>query len=624
MKLNIEDFTQLGLISLDDIGIQGRVYYWCNGEYHLFDNVNSSDSITSVEPASNEGIGLSYYFGNSSVSEDKTIHEVDLMLRASLNSLFVNGEVLINYNELAFGSNILLNSNLEFIPSNSFIDNSNYSIEIEDYDSNSFLLRIASEHSDDPSLLIDLSENSTKIGKLIMEIEDCNESIGLSLSKPQADTKQVHFTGNYPIPFENYSPVNLSSENNSNSCECEPKVTSFFPETIPAGTGDILTIVGEDFGDFNFATSVVTFNDGDGIGSDRMTSGPADIVSWVDDEIQIKVPSTDRNNTFMRMPAASGKIAVGNSCGLSDDSEETLIIPYAIFNLRPSIAATPIKATVATNDSESMCFYYSDKVPDWVKIQFEIALNDWCIETSVNFSIAGITGNNDSKVDKENVISFLQPDGAGLGATTNISFSYYSNNFCTEDESGVMFKELDMQIISGLSNPSIQDESEMRERIKHEIGHMLMLNHSRSGNTEFQHLMHPEGNAFGDIKSQDSEGANLVFANSQAIVAPSCGFPLGSGSCNADCSPNSVSEVYKVSNSLETFPNPTTKTTTVLIKNGFEGILEVRDVNGCLYSSIEITGKEQTVDVILPEAQGVYIVELKNSINSIFAKVVKL
>lgn len=46
--------------------------------------------------------------------------------------------------------------------------------------------------------------------------------------------------------------------------------------------------------------------------------------------------------------------------------------------------------------------------------------------------------------------------------------------------------------------------------------------------------MNPEGNAFGDIKSQDSEGANLVFDNS-----------------------------------------------------------------GFLYSSIEITGKEYEVDVIL-------------------------
>ena len=628
VSLRIEDVSQLGLISLDDFGVQGNVYYWCNGEFNVFDNVNSSESITYVNPGQNKGIGLSYYFGNSSINEAGTLHHVDLLFNSSLNSQFVNGEIVINYNSLAFGDNILQNGKLEFRPSELFVA-SNYMFEFEDYDSNSLLLKIISMSQDNSELFFNLNEITSKLGELVIDIEDCDEPIGLSLSELNSDSKQIHFTGDYPIPFEVYSPVNLSSENNNNSCECEvPKITSFSPSIIPAGTGDILTITGSDFGEYDINNSTVTFNDGDGISSDRMSAGFRDfqwdgVIHWTDREIQVKVPSTDRNNMFMRQPAASGKIQVGNSCGLSDASIETLFIPYAIFNLRNTPVANPIKATVSGNESESICFSLSDQIPGWVANQFEIALNDWCAETSVNFSLGGTTSNNNSELDRENVISFESPDGAGLGALTNISAAYYATNFCADEEVGVFFEELDMAIVSGITSPTINDELDMREKIKHELGHMLMLNHSRSGTTEFQYLMFTEGNLLGDIKSQDSEGANLIFDNSLAILNEDCGFPIGFGSCNAGCITNGVFNVNSSSNSLIVFPNPTNEKIAVFVDNGFVGVLEIVDINGRLYYSKQIKGSGESVDIVLPKAQGVYLIKLKDSLNTVFAKVIK-
>ena len=631
VRMRISDFAQLGSISMDDIAIQGNVFYWCQGEYYLFNNINSSESITSVQPLMDEGIELSYYFGAQSTDVLQSKLDIELLFRSSSSSLLVNGGVLINYNDLAFGDNVIMNGNLKYIRSNYFTNSNHYTIEIEDFDYNTILLKLIANDKESSSSLLNLTESSLSLGKLVFNIQNCDEPVGLAFSKNSVGFKHIHFTNKYPIPFEDYSPVNMISETNKSSCGCLiPEIESFSPGIIPAGTGDILTIKGKHFGEWDVNNSIVRFNDGDGGVNDMMTSGIKDfewdqIIHWADEEIQIKVPSTDRLNFKMAQPAASGEIQVGNSCGISDKSDAKLFIPYSIFNLRNSIFADPIKATVKTDISGGICFNINKDMPLWIRQSVDLALSEWCSETSVNFSIGGTTSNNNFEVDSENVISISPSTGSGLGASFNISASYYAVNSCTAgDEFGVMFEELDMNIVNGITNPTFDDELEMVKKIKHEFGHMHMLNHSRSGTTQFQYLMYTEGNSFGTITNEDSEGANLVFPNSVSIVHASCGYPLGNGFCGLGCTTNSLFEKESVSNTLEVYPNPTNGTVTVSTKNGSPGILLIKDINGRTHSSSEIEGVNEDVILNLPGGKGVYLIELQSSDSTLYSKVIKL
>ena len=188
-----------------------------------------------------------------------------------------------------------------------------------------------------------LSTTARKLGTLTFSnILDCAENKGIHFDPLTLTSQHVHFTGAMPIPYELYEPITADDEENGKICECDtPVITSFSPATIHAGTGEILTIIGQNFGTFNLQNSTVVFKNGDNDNDPEMEAGSKDfewdgVLHWSDTKIEIKVPSTDKE-AGAEKPASTGTIKVKNTCDVSDKSETKLQIPYAILNVRTGI-----------------------------------------------------------------------------------------------------------------------------------------------------------------------------------------------------------------------------------------------------------------------------------------------
>lgn len=98
----------------------------------------------------------------------------------------------------------------------------------------------------------------------------------------------------------------------------------------------------------------------------------------------------------------------------------------------------------------------------------------------------------------------------------------------------------DMDIIidpsyTGMGNPAPEDKIDMRNNLKHELGHAHMINHAiiPGANLPYNQAIlfwsftnASSGGVNVTIKPDDVEGANKVYSNSQQILSPSCGIPI--------------------------------------------------------------------------------------------------
>jgi len=187
------------------------------------------------------------------------------------------------------------------------------------------------------------------------------------------------------------------------------------------------------------------------------------------------------------------------------------------------------------------------------------------------------------------------------------------------NEIGYAFKEIDFELRSPLTNPTQQDEDQMREIIKHELGHAHMLAHAKSGSTSFQYLMHPNGNSGGFITTDDAAGANLVFTNSSNIVT-GCGVPIGSGDCGMSCGSSSVSDSHITELNAVVYPNPTRSGVYIDVQQDYAD-LSISVLNSLGDELNRYTGLTNYIP--LPEQGGIYIIKITIDGQSKGYKIVK-
>ena len=629
VKISLQNINQIGSISFDDISVNGNVHYWCRGVYHLFDGVSLDEPIVSVEPQTGTEVSLTYTFENATSYSGETF-SIDVFSHASDSSYFSNALLYINYNNLGFGSNVHANSTVSFSAGELITNGEIYDVHITDYDNNTLQLLVTSSSTISQANLTLLSTEPKKLGTLTFTIADCEETKGLSFAPLTTDDNHTHFTGLTPIPNELYIPVIATDEEDGKICATAvPGITSISPLIIPAGNGDILTITGTGFGTFDPANSTVIFENGDD-DVDEMEAGESDFkwdgtIHWAETEIKIKVPSTDKNLDAKR-PAATGKIKVKNVSGTSDPSSQTLQVPYAISNVRVLQSVPPLKIALKETNSSGICFNFSSDVPDWVRTEFNKALQEWCSETGINFMVGNTINNNNVALDGKNIVSFSSNSSGGVGGQFVIDPAYFVQTCTAGQEPGRVYSELDIKILSGITNPSLEDEEKLRENIIHELGHAHMLSHSNSGSATNQYIMHPNGNIDGIITSSDSEGANKVFQNSMNIVQGACGTPISHGNCAMSCIVNSTENIPTSALTFNVFPNPTNTTANIFIDNldSSSALLSVVDTYGKEWSSQEVAGHTISSKILLPSLPGVYFILLQTEDTIISRKIIKL
>lgn len=555
LKFKIEDFTQLANISFDDITVNSEVYYWCQGQYHLFDQVGISGPITSV--SSVNPIGITYAFENGQVTNNNTKFSFDIMATATTSSQYSDAFLYINYNELGFGSNVFANGKVSFQQLDLLSNTNVYQTYISDYDENTIQLVVVSSSVNGLSTLGTTSRN---LGKMTFDILECEAEKGISFDPTTETSDHVHYTGTMPIPYELYSPIVADGQVNGSICNCStPIITAFSPETIHAGNEEILTITGSNFGTYKPLSSTVMFRDGDADNGYMVTSEPYfkwdNIIHWTDNEIKVKVPSNGEQQTI-RQPAASGKFKVRNFCYEESISDEVLTIPYSLLNVQfgSSNLSLPKKLVLQGDEPNhnGMEFRFSSSIPSsgvgaTVRSAFRSALEEWCTATNVNFTIGDDISNIDIAVDNFNVIKYS--DDLSPEALASVVISGHNNvNECTTNT--VSMIDLDVKVKFDAS----ASYDKYKNIFLHELGHAHLLNHSRHPSTitnwNTQYLMYysvfpPE--EFPAIRQSDKDGALNVFTRSAL-----CTNGIGQGNCETNSTKN-TNNTYKP----YVYPNPT-------------------------------------------------------------------
>lgn len=556
VKIKLSVLNTLGKISFDDLAIDGDVYYMCYGEYYKFENIVFDNPLNHLVPQPDDPIGskidINYTLKNEWYLEAVNVFTVDLFAESSTASDFVEGTICMDYNALAFGDNVVSNSTATFVKSN-FLDD--YNVTLQDIANNTLLIHTQYSNGAHSSI----TNQSVYLGRLYFSEINCDYNKNITFNPIMLSENHLHYNGVFNLAYDS---VIANDELTGLVCGFgpDPVINSFTPSIIPAGNGDILTIKGSNFGTYNNQYCTVQFKNGDDGGNfnSTMSANTQDfiiapnVLGWKDDEIKLKVPSVDAT-AFINGPACSGRFKVVNAVG-TVESVAPLKIPYAVTNVRRSSKAK--KIAIKEQGDDGICFTYSTTIPGWVKTQFESALSEWCIKTGINFYIDEneVQSNTASATDGINLISSETTSDGSPAATI------FSNDAIKEcnggGEDGVFITDIDIKInpsYTNIFNPTNADITKLRNRLKHELGHAHMINHSvmldPNGNpvtASDQYIVYYTfDNVFGTpnitIKSNDREGAEQVFANSQQILSGidvdgnNCGFPISYGLCLNSC-----------------------------------------------------------------------------------------
>jgi hypothetical protein len=118
-----------------------------------------------------------------------------------------------------------------------------------------------------------------------------------------------------------YSPIPLCPT---------PTITGFSPSVIRAGTNEVLTITGTNFGATR-GNGQILFADADSIGRYFKRCDSIDYVSWTNTEIKVKVPSTVLSDT-LNPTAGSGIFKIVTNQGFRDSTTTKLDVQYSLRN----------------------------------------------------------------------------------------------------------------------------------------------------------------------------------------------------------------------------------------------------------------------------------------------------
>lgn len=635
IRLSLQNLEELANISFDELAIEGDIYYHCLGEFYPFDNIDFSTPLNASNPEEGSEIEIRYTFDRVQISDVNNSIEFQINGRSDFQSSLAQGELYIQYNDKAFGNNIASNNRLRVSLANQQFQDE-FTIEKEDIADNIIRIRIISELDEEKANLPNLKSGLSKaILNIEMDILDCQEESGISFHSIRMQESNTYLTDAFPFNRVFYQPVIAEDEIDIRLCSClKPVISSFMPSLISAGMNKILTINGS-FGDWDPDNCRVIFPNGDDGGSSDAVAEIGDIVSWIDEKIEVIVPSVT-NGSSIRNPACSGKIVVANICGRSDKSEAELNIPYAVFNRRVSVERPANKIVVQEQNSSGLMFQFSKNLnayPD-PKATFAQALNEWCDKTSIEYSISPVISDLEVAApnDDVNLISREAVTTESGRAALLFGTMYYEGCQNTDtEEIGWAMKDLDFIIDPSVGNTMAEFQA-IKNFLLHELGHAHMLNHSKRLGVspifpQDQYIVYHDmtdinsntNNPVAKIEADDIEGANQLFSNSANLLnGASCGDPILKGVCGE--SSNAINESNS-NNSFSIFPNPSSGLLIIELtdSNLVNPKLEIYSILGELvYESVI----NNTMTVIENFQNGIFIVKIEEENKSFFKKVI--
>lgn len=338
---------------------------------------------------------------------------------------------------------------------------------------------------------------------------------------------------------------------------------------VTAGTADVLTITGSNFGTNQ---GKVKFRDANNGGASFTDALDSQVRVWNDNEIVVEVPSR----------AGTGTIRVENSSGELSPASSVLTILYSESNVEsdpddrsgfgglngPQPRTAYQVQHINQNNSGGMTWemqtdFFNDTEFPGAKGAVMRALDTWVCETGINWSIAPSATSVDTAgngTDGVNVIRF--DNGNELNTNTlGICFSWFSGCFSGGDlqwfvsELDLVFND-NVNWHTGTGTPpftAFDFESVALHELGHghQLGHVVDANNNSVGNNgeDVMHFAFTNGEKQSVLTINNQNAANGI--QNRSTSASVCGEPImASTSCTLS------TEDVALENAIRVFPNP--------------------------------------------------------------------
>lgn len=270
---------------------------------------------------------------------------------------------------------------------------------------------------------------------------------------------------------------------NQNQRRLLPLINSFSPATLRAGTADVLTITGTNFGGSQ-GKGYVEFRNADNGGDDFIQPLPSDYVSWTDTEIKVKVPTNGKDFGT----AGTGTFRIVNNDLAKATSPTPLLIIYAASNVvykdekRGIAEQSFLPRLIDQNGQGGYAFRFGASFENNKPALhgFKRAMNEWSCNTGINWNTVSRSAISRSADDGINSVRFTT-SGELPANVLGRCVSRYSGCITT---TGATFwvKEIDLEFMPRSDwqygpGPVTRDQFDFESVVLHELGHGHQLSH---------------------------------------------------------------------------------------------------------------------------------------------------
>jgi len=535
--------------------------------------------------------------------------EFDVMVSANSPVYLDNALLRIGYSNGVFGNSVILNNNIIATNGPNF-NNSTYNTAqsvMTDMTSSQINLGIGATSSTPNRTQV----NSTPqiLVAIRMKIATCGSAVNLQF-EDQASVSGFEW---YTLAANSSSSLIFDNVNFGSSIidpACVPKLTAF-TAGVPAGIGSILTIDGNYFGTAKSTLGTVVFKNADKGNRYPVPSGSNwggiqayDIVSWTDDQIQIRLPSIiDSGFVFdivggiptlsglKQVTPGTGKFKIRNSTGSSIESLAQITIPYAVTQYTQVTSSGYIKFHPTLSGNTSINGYrvqlhtnVATALTNDAKKTVWKAMREWTCATGITWQL-GTDTTITPQSDKWCTI-YMDPSHSSLMETYNSVWS------CNDGGNVILYlRGFDIAIKTNPSsgtweidtiNNIAAAEYDFFSAISHELGHAHQVSHI---NDSIVDLMWWEGKpgfiAYGArklIKPSGNARTAGEWVTDNNVATVSCtGTHILTNSFNCEEFLSINGQYHNIRNVI--YPNPSTGKFYIGIGLG-ERLLKVYDVMG--------------------------------------------
>lgn len=400
-----------------------------------------------------------------------------------------------------------------------------------------------------------------------------------------------------------------------------PIINSITPQVVTAGTSDVITISGANFGDQPTGFALLELRNPDFFGNiiSYETILPDHILSWSDQQIQIIIPGKDIN--FGTSGAGSGGVRILNPSGQATVSEQEITVRFNKF-----VDGFDGIRLIDKNGEGGYTFTLNEDIFNNAETaeSIERAFERWqcAIHSNIKTSGSSSAVSCPSK-DGVNLISFDENCDLPFGALAQSSQWF---EVCPDGSQA--FLEMDIILDAGVNwnmepTNALDDEFDLESLIFHELGHSHGIGHVLDTLSVMYPALYP-GETKRYLFPDTRECGELII--DESTTANNCG-DYGAFVALPDCE-TAIDETFEI-NKLKLFPNP--------VDDFVHISFETTENSDFLFSITTLTGRivhtqevktirgKQNISLNLNDlSPSVYFLNIKNEKGSHSQKIIKL